>query len=93
MKEWAFNQLVNLTPDKYINDRRVVRMVEMGSPSDAIAIVAREIGADLTILGTHDYGPVEKSLLGATTDRLLTKISSPVLTVSYSDEQHIGRRR
>jgi nucleotide-binding universal stress UspA family protein len=33
MKEWAFNQLVNLTPDEFMNDPRVVRMVEVGSPS------------------------------------------------------------
>jgi nucleotide-binding universal stress UspA family protein len=81
MKEWAFNQLVNLTPDEFMHDPRVVRMVEIGSPSDAIATVAREIGADLTILGTHEYGLVQKSLLGTTTDKLLTKIGSPVLTV------------
>ena len=81
MKEWAFNQLVNLTPDEFMGDPQVVRMVETGSPSDVIAMVAREIGADLTILGTHEYGLVHKSLLGTTTDKLLNKISSPVLTV------------
>jgi nucleotide-binding universal stress UspA family protein len=81
MKEWAYNQLVNLTPDEYVRDPRVVRMVEAGSPSDVIAAVAKEINADLTILGTHEYGLIEKSLLGTTTDRLLTKMSSPVLTV------------
>jgi nucleotide-binding universal stress UspA family protein len=81
MKEWAFNQLVNLTPDEFMNDPLVVRMVESGSPSDVIATVAQEIGADLTILGTHEYGFVHKSLLGTTTDKLLTKIESPVLTM------------
>jgi nucleotide-binding universal stress UspA family protein len=81
MREWAYNQLVNLTPDEYVQDPRVVRMVEAGSPSDVIATVAKEISADLTILGTHEYGLIEKSLLGTTTDRLLTKMSSPVLTV------------
>jgi nucleotide-binding universal stress UspA family protein len=81
MKDWAFNQLVNLTPDEYVNDPRVVRMVEAGAPSDTIAKVAEEIGADLTILGTHEHGLVQKALLGTTTDRLLTKITSPVLTV------------
>ena len=81
MKEWAYNQLVNLTPDRYIDDPRVKRMVEAGSPSDTIATVAQEIGADLTILGTHEYGLVQKALLGTTTDKLLTKISTPILTV------------
>jgi len=81
MKEWAANQLVNLTPDEFINDPAVFRLVRAGSPGDTIAEVALEIGADLTILGTHEYGTVHTHLLGTTTDRLLNKISSPVLTV------------
>jgi nucleotide-binding universal stress UspA family protein len=81
MREWATNQLVNLTPDEFINDSTVVRVVESGSASDRIAEVAAEIGADLTILGTHEYGTLQKHLLGTTTDKVLTKISAPILTV------------
>ncbi len=81
MREWATNQLVNLTPDEFINDPTVVRIVENGSASDKIAAVASEIGADLTILGTHEYGTIQKHLLGTTTDKVLTKISAPILTV------------
>ena len=81
MREWAGDQLVNLTPDEFINDSDVIRLVETGSPGDVIATVASEIGADLTILGTHEYGIVHKHLIGTTTDKLLTKTSTPVLTV------------
>ncbi len=81
MREWASNQLLNLTPDEFTNDPTVVRLVEAGSPGDAIADVAFEIGADLTILGTHEYGTVHKHLIGTTTDKLLTKTSTPILTV------------
>jgi nucleotide-binding universal stress UspA family protein len=81
MREWATNQLVNLTPDEFINDPTVVRIVENGPASDRIAQVASEIGADLTILGTHEYRAIHKHLLGTTTDRLLTKIAAPILTV------------
>jgi len=81
MREWAGNQLLNLTPDEFVNDPTVIRLVETGSPGDAIADVACEIGADLTILGTHEYGTVHQHLLGTTTDKLLTKTSTPVLTV------------
>jgi nucleotide-binding universal stress UspA family protein len=81
MREWATNQLVNLTPDEFINDSTVVRIVQTGSASDRIAEVAAEIGADLTILGTHEYGTIQKHLLGTTTDKVLTKISAPILTV------------
>ncbi len=81
MREWATNQLINLTPDEFINDSSVVRIVEYGSPSDCIAKVAEDIGADLTILGTHEYGTMHKHLIGTTTDGLLTKTSVPVLTL------------
>ena len=81
MREWAGHQLVNLTPDEFINDPTVIRLVETGSPGDMIAETAFQVGADLTILGTHEYGTVHKHLIGTTTDKLLTKTSTPVLTV------------
>jgi nucleotide-binding universal stress UspA family protein len=81
MREWAGHQLINLTPDEFIKDPRVIRLVEAGSPGDTIASVAFEVGADLTILGTHEYGTIHQHLLGTTTDKLLTKTSTPVLTV------------
>ncbi len=81
MREWAANQLLNLTPDEFINDPSVIRLIESGSPGDVIADVAFEVGPDLTILGTHEYGTVHKHLIGTTTDKLLTKTSTPVLTV------------
>jgi nucleotide-binding universal stress UspA family protein len=81
MREWAGNQLLNLTPDEFINDTTVVRLVETGSPGQVIANIAFDLDADLTILGTHEYGTVHKHLLGTTTDKLLTTTSTPVLTV------------
>jgi nucleotide-binding universal stress UspA family protein len=81
MREWARNQLVNLTPDDFINDPTVIHLIETGSPGEMIADVAFEIGADLTILGTHEYGTIHKHLIGTTTDKLLTKTSTPILTV------------
>jgi len=81
MREWAGNQLVNLTPDEFLKDPTVIRLVETGSPGDIIANVAFEVGADLTILGTHEYGTIHNYHIGATTEKLLTKTSTPILTV------------
>lgn len=81
MREWAGHQLVNLTPDEFVNDPTVIRLVEEGHPGETIADVAYEVGADLTILGTHEYGTVHQHLIGSTTDKLLSKTSTPVLTV------------
>jgi nucleotide-binding universal stress UspA family protein len=81
MREWASNQLLNLTPDEFIKDPTVVRLVETGLPGDVIPDVAFQVGADLTILGTHEYGAIHKHLIGTTTDKLLAKTSTPVLTL------------
>jgi nucleotide-binding universal stress UspA family protein len=63
MREWATNQLINLTPGEFTSDPKVIRLVEYGSPGDTIADVAFEVGADLTIMGTHEYGTIHKHLL------------------------------
>jgi len=81
MKEWALNQLINVTPDEYLNDPTVIRMVESGSPSDRIAELGANLDADLTILGTHEYGVIHKNMIGTTTGKLLTKTSVPVLAL------------
>jgi nucleotide-binding universal stress UspA family protein len=81
MREWAKNQLINLTPTEYLNDPKVIRLVESGPAGDTIADVAFEVGADLTIMGTHEYGTIHKHLLGTTTDKLLAKSATAVLTV------------
>lgn len=81
MREWAGHQLQNQTPDEFVNDSSVIHLVEAGSPDEMIADVAFEVGADLTILGTHEYGTIHKHLIGTTTDKLLTKSSTPILTV------------
>jgi nucleotide-binding universal stress UspA family protein len=81
VRKWAINQLTSRTPDEFVKDPTVFRLVESGAPDEIIAEVAREIDADLTVLGAHEYGSMHKHLLGTTTDRLLTRISSPVLTV------------
>lgn len=81
MREWAGHQLQNQTPDEFVNDPSVIHLIEAGSPDEVIADVAFEVGADLTILGTHEYGTIHKHLIGTTTDKLLTKSSTPILTV------------
>jgi nucleotide-binding universal stress UspA family protein len=81
MREWANNQLINLTPNEFLNDPKVIRLVEYGAAGDTIADVAFEVDADLTIMGTHEYGTIHKHLLGTTTDKLLAKSATAVLTV------------
>jgi nucleotide-binding universal stress UspA family protein len=81
MKVWARNQLLNLTPDEFMKDPAVIRLVEAGTPSDTIADVALEVGANLMILGTHEYGTFHTHLIGSTTDELLARTSTSILAL------------
>jgi nucleotide-binding universal stress UspA family protein len=81
MRTWAKNQLLNLTPQQFVNDNSVHRLVEEGPVSEKIAECAEAHDMNLVILGAHGYGPVEKHFVGTTTNKVLTKVSRPVLTV------------
>ena len=81
MQTWAENQLKNLIPDKFVSDSSVHCRVEEGPASEKLAEFAEANDVDMVILGAHGYGPVEKYFVGTTTDKVLTKLSRPVLTV------------
>jgi nucleotide-binding universal stress UspA family protein len=50
-------------------------------PADLIADVAREVDADLILVGTRGHGRVAGMLLGSVTQRLLHVAPCPVLAV------------
>jgi nucleotide-binding universal stress UspA family protein len=81
MRTWAKNQLENLTPHQYVKDASVHWLVEEGPASAKIAECAEACDVDLVVLGAHGYGPVQKHFVGTTTDKVLTKISRPLMTV------------
>jgi nucleotide-binding universal stress UspA family protein len=81
MRTWAKNQLENLTPDQFVKDNSVHWLIEEGPISDKIAECAEAYDVNLVILGAHGYGPVEKHFVGTTTNKVLTKVSQPILTV------------
>jgi len=81
MRTWANNQLKNLTPDSFVKDQSVHWLVEEGTISDKIVECANACDVNLVIVGAHGYGPVEKHFVGTTTDRVLRKLSLPLLVV------------
>ena len=81
MRKWARVQLENLTPYPFVKDNSVHWLVEEGPVSDKIAECAEAYDVNLVILGAHGYGPVEKHFVGTTTNKVLTKVSRPILTV------------
>jgi universal stress protein A len=56
------------------------KLVE-GIPAEAIVGRAREIGADMIVLGTHGRSGFRRFLLGSTTERVVRTSTVPVLTV------------
>jgi nucleotide-binding universal stress UspA family protein len=81
LRTWAKNQLKNLTPDPFIQDKSVHWLVEEGPVSDKIAECADVYDVNFVVLGAHGYGPVEKHFVGTTMDKVLTKLSRPMLIV------------
>jgi nucleotide-binding universal stress UspA family protein len=80
MRTWAKNQLENLTPHQYLTDSSVHRLLDEGSAAEKIVEYAENYDVDLVVLGAHGYGPVQKHFVGTTTDKMLMKVSRPMLT-------------
>ncbi len=55
--------------------------VEVGLPSRAIEEIARELNADLLVLGTHGRTGLDHLLIGSTAERVVRTAPCPVLTV------------
>ena len=59
----------------------IVRTCTSGHVAHTLAAVAREVGADLIVVGTHGYGRVAGLLLGSVTQGLLHSGVCPVLAI------------
>lgn len=62
-----------------------------GSPLNAIGELAKELQADLLVMGAHGAHFVRELLLGSTTERLLRKTPRPMLAVKQ--RAHLPYRR
>ena len=56
-------------------------------PSEAIAAVAKDIGADLIVMGTRGLTGLKHVLLGSVAERTLRMASCPVVTVKGKGEE------
>jgi nucleotide-binding universal stress UspA family protein len=52
-----------------------------GRPDRAIIGLAKELGADLIVIGTHPTGPLQRLLGGSTADRIARNAPCPVVVV------------
>lgn len=65
---------------------RVVEHVSL-HPAQAIADIAREVGADVIVVGTRGLSPIGGVIVGSVTQRLLHLAPCPVLAVPPVDHQ------
>jgi nucleotide-binding universal stress UspA family protein len=59
----------------------VERRLEYGYAASVILQTAREIGADLIVMGTHGRTGLRRLLMGSVAEKVVRKASCPVLTV------------
>ena len=59
--------------------------ISEGQPAHEIHTLATALPADLVVMGTHGQSGFERLLLGSVTERLLHRLSCPVMTVSNEE--------
>ncbi|MCA9596068.1 MAG: universal stress protein [Myxococcales bacterium] len=64
-----------------INRKRVGAAVDFGKPADAILELAREVEADLIVVGTHGKRGLERLLVGSVAEEVLKGAHCPVLVL------------
>lgn len=74
------NFLANQIKDEY--SVTINTIVKMGNPTREIIATEKEIGADMVVMGTHGYSPIEEFVIGSNTLKVITKGAVPVMTMS-----------
>lgn len=64
-----------------IRELRVETKVVEGDPAYEIVSAAKEIGADLVVMGTHGRTGLGRLIMGSVAEQVLRKAPCPVLTV------------
>lgn len=60
----------------------VNNLVNEGNPTNEIIKTAKEIGANLIVMGTHGYSPLEELVIGSNALKVITKGACPVMAMS-----------
>ena len=77
----AFNKLGELLPHEWTQSHNVTFAVQHGKEFVEIVRFAKELPADLIVIGTHGRGMIKHALLGSIAEKVVQKARCPVLTV------------
>lgn len=82
--------------DKLANGKRGVASIgevilKTGDARDSINQAAKEVDADLIVMGTHGRKGVSRALLGSVAETVVRSAPCPVLTIRPHTTEHKGR--
>jgi nucleotide-binding universal stress UspA family protein len=80
-REWASRALEERAAEMRGGGTPTLARVVVGAPHQAIVEVAKEIGAELIVMGTHGRGTIERFFLGSVADRVVRSAPCAVVTV------------
>ena len=71
----------------------ITSVLRDGVPWEEISSVAKEIDADLIVVGTHGRRGLRRALLGSVAENVIRTSARPVLTIHALDEQPAEARK
>jgi nucleotide-binding universal stress UspA family protein len=83
--DYAKTTLPTLVPEEYRERVNLDVIVKAGALKDELLAIVNESKIDLVVMGTHGRNAFERFMLGSLTERMLRKLTVPVLTVSHLD--------
>lgn len=83
-EESAHEQMESLVKEMRARCPNVDAYVRHAVPADGIVATAREVGADLIVVGTHARGAIGRAFLGSVAESVLRASQVPVLVVRGS---------
>lgn len=63
------------------DEKRIVTHLATGTPWREVVQLAADLQADLVMVGTHDYGTIERLILGSVAETVVRKAPCPVIVV------------
>ena len=77
-------RLLSLDDERATQAEYLLRASGMAGAGDAISKCAREVGAELIIMGKHHLGVVEHLIAGSVAEKVIRHAPCPVLIVQHS---------
>ena len=65
----------------------LTKSLRTGAPHEEIVACAKELPADLVVMGTHGRGAIAHALLGSVTERVVRTSPIPVLTIRHREHR------